>query len=142
MKYWDMVINRNLTFEAATNLAQYGAGIYFMTRPEWDGVHFYNRQGVYCILFKDGHVEIDMLDKAWDKDKNDWMVVTLSTEGYEILIQNKQLCFSKEDPKPSNMSFEELSKYIECVEKAASLADIDTKDGMKFLSYLQQELDK
>ncbi|MDV3426601.1 MAG: hypothetical protein LIR50_05360 [Bacillota bacterium] len=87
MKYWDHVITKELTFnQAKDQIHKYKP--YYMTRPEWDGVHFYDKFGEYNILFKDGHVEYNMIDKAWDKDKSDWMIVTITDEALQILVKN------------------------------------------------------
>lgn len=87
MKYWDGLIATNLSFnEANRQIEKYRP--YYTTRPDWEGVHFYSKQGQYCILFKDGHVETDILEKVWDKDKNDWMIVTITDEAVKILEGN------------------------------------------------------
>lgn len=86
-KYWNEIISNNLSYEEARkNIEEFHP--YYMTRPEWQGVHFYDKNGKYCILFKDGHIEKDMEDKVWNKDSNDWMIVTITEEAVQILKKN------------------------------------------------------
>lgn len=87
MRFWNKIISKNLSHEKANELIK-DFRPYYTTREEWDGVHFYNKEGQYCILFKDGHVEVDMFEKAWAKDKNDWMIVTVTENAVGILKRN------------------------------------------------------
>ena len=88
MKYWEYILDSNLSFGVAEHLI-HKYKPYYMTRLEWDGMHFYDKYGRYSILFRDGHVEHNMYNKAWGKDKNDWMIVTITDEAVEILENNK-----------------------------------------------------
>jgi len=90
MKYWEYILDNNLSFEnAKRQIKDYHP--YYATRPCWDGVHFYSKQGQYCILLKDGNVMIDCLDKAYSKDENDWMIVIITDEAVRILEDNNLL---------------------------------------------------
>lgn len=81
MKYWEVVIADNYTYEDAESYIRNYQPSY-CTRPEWEGVHFYNIYGHYCILFKDGRVEIDV-DDVWSKEESDWMIVSITDEAVE-----------------------------------------------------------
>ena len=62
MKYWEHIIDNNLSFDKAREqIEKYHP--YYATRPYWDGVHFYSKQGQYCILLNDGTVMINALSK-------------------------------------------------------------------------------
>ena len=90
MKYWEVVIDKNLSFEnVKRQIKEYHP--YYTTRPCWDGVHFYSKQGQYCILLQDGNVMIDRFDDVWSKNENDWMIVTISNEAVRILAENNLL---------------------------------------------------
>ena len=94
MKLYDKVQQEGLTYMGADILVQLkedSEPIAAITRPEWDGFHFYTKDGRYAILFKDGHVETDMKDKCWDKDKQDWIVVRPTEEAINILKQNNYI---------------------------------------------------
>lgn len=56
------------------------------TRPEWDGFHFLNKKGRYCIMFKDKHVEEVEIFKVWDRDKDDWIEVVPNAAALEVLL--------------------------------------------------------
>jgi len=90
MKYWEIIIDKNLSFDnVKRQIKEYQP--YYATKPCWDGVHFYSKQGWYCILLKDGTVMIDALDSAWAIDENDWMIVTITDEAVRILVENNLL---------------------------------------------------
>lgn len=90
MKYWEHIIDNNLSFnKVREQIEKYYP--YYATRPCWDGVHFYSKQGQYCILFNDGTIMIDALDSAWSKDENDWMIVTISDGAVRLLEENNLL---------------------------------------------------
>ena len=90
MKYWEHTIDNNLSFEnVKRQIKEYYP--YYATRPCWDGVHFYSKQGQYCILLQDGNVMIDRFDDVWSKNENDWMIVTISNEAVRILAENNLL---------------------------------------------------
>ena len=87
MNFWEDIIREKLTFEEANKLIKASVH-YYTTRPCWSGVHFYSKQGQYCILLRDGSVMIDAFDRAWSKDANDWLIVTLSDKAVNILEAN------------------------------------------------------
>ena len=98
MKYWEKIIDKNLSFEnVKRQIKEYQP--YYATRPCWDGVYFYSKQGQYCIFLKDGGVMIDRFDDVWSKDENDWMLVTISDEAVRILVENN---FVEEDKEKYN----------------------------------------
>lgn len=84
MKYWEDILKINLKFNEAEELI-HKYSPYYMTRLEWDGVHFYDKQGKYSILFTDGHIEHNMFNVVWDKDKDDWAIVTITDLAVKIL---------------------------------------------------------
>lgn len=90
MKYWEHILTKDLTFDKAREIIE-KYHPYYTTRPCWDGVHFYSKQGQYCILLADGTLLIDALNNAWSKDESDWMIVTISDEAVNILYENSLL---------------------------------------------------
>jgi hypothetical protein len=84
MRYWKDIIDKDLSFEEGKEqIIKYKP--YYMTRPNWNSIHFYNKQGQYCILFEDGEVMTDCIKNVYFKDKNDWMFVTITDEAVKIL---------------------------------------------------------
>lgn len=63
----------------------------YATRPEWDGVHFYNKHGEYTILLKDGQIIHPKMEEIWDRNKHDWMLVTLTDEAVKLLKEAGEL---------------------------------------------------
>lgn len=95
MKYWEHIIDKNLSFKnVKRQIKEYQP--YYTTRPNWEGFHFYSKQGQYCVLLKDGNVLVDCLDKVYSKDENDWMIVTISDEAVKVLVENDLIDEDKE----------------------------------------------
>jgi hypothetical protein len=87
MKYWDREIITNLTYAEAHRGIKNTSEVHYATRPEWNGVHFYDYDGDYCILLHTGELLINPKE-LMDKDKTDWMIVTITDEGEDLLLQN------------------------------------------------------
>ena len=83
MKYWDKAIVKDLSYDEAEKQAKENR-LCYITRPEWEGFHFYDKLGDYCILLKNGDLVI-FPKEIYDKDKNDWMVVSITDDALEIL---------------------------------------------------------
>lgn len=60
-----------------------GTGEAFITRPEWDGVHFMVKDD-YFILTKDNNL-IANPKEVYDLDKSDWMIVEVTDEAKELI---------------------------------------------------------
>ena len=84
-KYYNMIISEKLSYNEALNRLT-NKKAKFITRPEWSGVHFLSKEGKYCILLKTGGLIIDPEEK-YDINKDDWIVVNITSEGYNILDQ-------------------------------------------------------
>lgn len=63
-----------LTYEKALEYLNKGM---YITRPEWDGYHYRNSNGEYCIMLKDETILVEP-NEIHDTDKDDWMVVMLN----------------------------------------------------------------
>lgn len=84
MKYWEREIFKNLKYNEAERAIRNTTPTHYITRPEWEGVHFYNKYGDYCILLKSGEVVVEP-EEIYDTDKQDWMVVSITEQAVEIL---------------------------------------------------------
>ena len=92
MRYWDNIIRENLDFEEALNYIKKYPKTSYITRPNWNGVHFIGSKDVYCILLRDGRAirlreGKPTFEGVYDKDCKDWMIVTIKGEAVEILIE-------------------------------------------------------
>lgn len=84
MKFWRRVIDSERSYESALNYIKTYPASSYITRPEWDGIHFISKDGSYCILLKNGEILIDE-SEVWSTDKNDWLVVTITDEAVKLL---------------------------------------------------------
>lgn len=84
MKFWKRVIDNERTYESALNYIKAYPASSYITRPEWDGIHFIAKDGSYCILLKTGELLIDEKE-VWSTDKSDWIVVTITDEAVKLL---------------------------------------------------------
>jgi hypothetical protein len=84
MKFWRRIINNNKSYEDALNYIKTYPASSYITRPEWDGIHFISKDGSYCILLKTGQLLIDV-PEAWSTDKTDWIIVTITDETVKLL---------------------------------------------------------
>ena len=66
MKFYDDILNSNLSFEVANKLMKNKKQ--FATRPCWDGFHFYDKNGKYCILLKNGKVDNYVKEAEYEND--------------------------------------------------------------------------
>lgn len=88
MRYYNKILANHLTFKQAADIMI--KDIYFATRPDWDGVHFLDKNKQYKILLKSGEVielTVNELNKIHSRDKNDWMIVQLTNRGKKILSE-------------------------------------------------------
>ena len=88
MKFYNEVLNSNLTFETANRLMKNKKQ--FATRPCWDGIHFYDKDGNYSMLLKNGKVDNYTLDDIYDKEKNDWILVNPTKKAMKIIDNFKK----------------------------------------------------
>lgn len=88
MKYWNRVLANHLTFAQAANAMT--KNIYFITRPDWQGFHFLDKNRQYKIFLKSGEIielTVDELNKIYDRDKHDWMIVEPTKRALKIIIE-------------------------------------------------------
>lgn len=89
MKYWVIALKCGLNYEQAKDYARRYRPIY-ITRPEWNGVHFFNVYGDYCILLKTGEVVINP-EEIYDTDKDDWIEVIITTDAVRTIEKYTKL---------------------------------------------------
>lgn len=83
-KLYDQIIERDLTYEQACEAMKKGLGRY-VSRPEWDGIHMFDiTDNDYIIITKEGKV-YENPKEVYCKDKNDWIVVRVTSEVIHIL---------------------------------------------------------
>lgn len=83
-KLWEEIMKNEMTYEEA--LSKRG---YYFTRPEWDGFHFIDGSGNHVIITKDRETLIVTEEEVFNKDSNDWMLVSITNEAV-ILVQQHQ----------------------------------------------------
>jgi hypothetical protein len=85
MKYWEEILLGELTYDKAVKESHLldGDAKSFITRPEWDGVHFMYKDDYY-ILLKGGAI-LKNPNEIYCERKNDWMIVTITAEAIEII---------------------------------------------------------
>ena len=79
--YYKQPISSNLTYGQAKELIKKFQP-YYATRPCWEGVHFYDIYGNYCILLSTGEVLINP-EEIHDTNKVDWQIVVINEEALE-----------------------------------------------------------
>lgn len=84
-KQYEKVIVGGLSYKAVVDASGIldGDGQVFITRPEWDGVHFMVKDD-YFILTKDDQL-IANPKEVYDLDKDDWMIVKVTTLAKELI---------------------------------------------------------
>ncbi len=82
-KFWDKVLLQGLSYDKAVKESFLVEGDSFITRPEWNGVHFMVKDD-YFILLKDGSILRNPED-VHGLDKEDWMIVTITAEASKII---------------------------------------------------------
>lgn len=88
MKYYNEIINKNLNFEIANKLAKNKKQ--FITRPYWEGLHFYDENQNNYVLLKSGELRRISEDMVYDKEAHDWMVVVPTKEAFNIIKKVKR----------------------------------------------------
>lgn len=115
MKYWREIVEENLPYEEAKKHIRNYPALAFITRKEWDGVHFYSKKLVYCILLNTGEV-IENCDDIYCKDSNDWMIVTPNYKTLEWLSGlkyiNKPLGTKSADALKTEKEISEIHRKI------------------------------
>lgn len=84
-KKYNRTIIDGLSYESVvieSNILK-GKGNVFITRPDWDGVHFMFKDD-YFILTKDDQLIANPKD-VYDLDKNDWMIVKITHSAKELI---------------------------------------------------------
>lgn len=85
MKFWNEILLKGLSYDKAVNESHLldGEADCFITRPDWDGVHFMYKDD-YFILLKDGSILRNPKEIYYERE-NDWMIVTITAEASEII---------------------------------------------------------
>lgn len=73
-KMWDVILESGLTFKQADKIAR-SSRYTAITRPCWNGFHYYGIFNKRFVLFGDGLIKEVPKCRAYDTDKNDWCVV-------------------------------------------------------------------
>lgn len=82
MRFWEDVMKKDLTFEEI--ISNYED--FYFTRPEWDGFHFFDvKTKEHMVLLKSGKIIKISHEEVWNKDSNDWMLVSITNEALAIL---------------------------------------------------------
>lgn len=90
-KYWDKIVCYWDYPEVYKAMNEYRE-VLFVTRKEWDGVHYINRWGEYCILLKTGDIVVDPIE-IYKKDEPDWIEVEITEEARTIIDNHSQGIF-------------------------------------------------
>ncbi len=86
MKLYDAVITRGLSFRFVKSVGAVNKGHKFFTRDGWEGFHFYNEDGVYCILTKEEELIKDVPMKfVQGQDQKDWMFVEPTKHALDLI---------------------------------------------------------
>jgi hypothetical protein len=89
MRYYNSMVAHNGPYWKALEYVKKYPGKAFITRPNWDGIHFITKQGDYAILLKTGEIMVKP-ENIMDMDKSDWMLVNPTKRAIE-LIKSKGL---------------------------------------------------
>lgn len=81
-KLFNNILMKNLSYDEAKKLCKENG--YFFTRLEWHGFHYIKDDNTYLILNKDKEILINPLE-IYDIDKNDWVLVDITIEAFNIL---------------------------------------------------------
>ena len=87
MRFWDLVIEGNLSFDEAYDYIERYQKTSFITRPNWQGVHLVSG-GNYFILTKDEDVKEVAIEEVQAQNQNDWLIVTINEKAVEILTSH------------------------------------------------------
>lgn len=84
-KFWDKVLLEGLAYDKVVSESHIldGDAKSFITRPEWNGVHFMVKDDYY-ILLQDGTI-VKNPKEIYNERDNDWMIVTITAEASEII---------------------------------------------------------
>lgn len=105
-KIWDEIIDRG-NYKQIYKVVKENKTESFMTRMEWDGVHFLTKNGTYAILLKSGEVLVNP-NSVYRTDYDDWLLVTITDEATDIL---QKLGFIELDKREYNGVFEERASW-------------------------------
>lgn len=85
MKHYEKIIVSELSYESVVEASGIldGQGDAFITRPEWDGVHFMVKDD-YFILTKENKLIANPKD-VYDLEKDDWMLVEATDHAKELI---------------------------------------------------------
>ena len=76
MKQYSSVVAKDLSFTYAKRYIEDNKGYTFISRPEWEGIHFISKQGEWCIYTKSGELIVDVpLEAVQKQNERGWMIV-------------------------------------------------------------------
>ena len=87
MRFWETVIEANLSFDEAYDYIDKFQKTSFITRPNWQGVHLVSG-GKYFILTKEEEVKEVAIEEIKAQNQNDWLIVTINDKAVEILTSH------------------------------------------------------
>lgn len=82
-KFW-INFNDFVTYSKGYDILDSNRECVFMTRKEWNGVHYINRWGEYCILLRTGEIIVNPIE-VFKKDEGDWILVEITEEAKQII---------------------------------------------------------
>ena len=87
MKQYSSVVAKDLSFTYAKRYIEDNKGYTFISRPEWEGIHFISKQGEWCIYTKNNELIKNVPLKAIQfQDKKGWMVVKIREDIIDDII--------------------------------------------------------
>lgn len=86
MKLYNAVITKKLSFGFANSVASMNRENKYFTREGWEGIHFYNVKGEFCILTKEEELLVDVPKKfIKGQEQKDWMFVEPTKHALDLI---------------------------------------------------------
>lgn len=76
------ILETNLKYNEALSKLDIGLGIGRIDAKE---LHYLSTNKVYCVLYEDGLIKKNMLDKVSDKSKNNWCLIKLHNKVLQLI---------------------------------------------------------
>lgn len=83
-KYCDKILENNLDYNDALSQLDKGLAIGRIDSKE---LHYLSNNNLYCILYEDGTIKKNMLDKVSDKARCNWCLLKLNDKAIELIEQ-------------------------------------------------------
>lgn len=90
-KFWSNIIDFVPYEEGYEEINSYPEEA-FLTRKEWNGVHYINRHKEYCILLKNGEIIINPIE-VFKMDEPDWILVEVDEKTMKLIKQHSSIFF-------------------------------------------------